>query len=216
MQNVEQTIISQYGTSPVLNQLIQNMNAYIDPSADIQSFYDSIWNISTASGYGLDVWGKIVGVGRLFEIPNTGPWLGFQDGSTDSQPFGQSPFYAGPSTGSYLLSDNAFRTLILVKAIANISNCSIQSYNTLLSNLFRGRGRCYASDLGNMQMLYTFEFVLEPFELAILQQSNALPRPAGVSASIVQVIPSNYFGFNGSGLQPFGQGIFYTKNIPTQ
>jgi hypothetical protein len=67
-----------------------------------------------------------------------------------------------------------------------------------------------------MQMLYTFEFVLEPFELAILQQSNALPRPAGVSASIVQVIPSNYFGFNGSGLQPFGQGIFYTKNIPTQ
>ena len=215
MQNVEQTIISQYGTSPVLTQLIQNMNACIDPAADLQAFYDSIWNISTAQGYGLDVWGKIVGVSRLFQVPNTGPWLGFKDGATDSQPFGQAPFYPGPSTGSYLLSDTAYRTLILVKAIANISDTSIQSYNRLLSNLFAGRGRCYASDNGAMQMLYTFEFYLEPYELAILQQSGALPRPSGVSASIVQVTPSSFFGLKGSGLQPFGQGIFYTKNIPT-
>ncbi len=215
MQNVEQTIISQYGTSPVLNQLIQNMNGYLDPTADLDAFYASVWNISTAAGFGLDIWGRIVGVSRQFQVPNNGPWFGFQTGAADSQPFGQSPFYPGPATGSYLLSDDAFRVLILVKAIANISDCSIPSYNTLLSNLFKGRGRCYASDLGSMQMLYTFEFYLEPFELAILQQSGALPRPAGVSASIVQVTPSSFFGFKGSGLQPFGQGIFYTKSIPT-
>lgn len=217
MDNVEQTILSQYANSPTLVQLIQNMNDYIDPSADIDAFYDMVWNVDTAQGFGLDTWGKIVGLenGRLLKIPSAEINLGFDEAGTSSAtPFGSGVFYTGNTvTQSYYLGDDAFRTLILVKAMANISDGSIPSYNQLLQNLFKGRGRCYVNDLGNMQMRYTFEFYLEPYEVAILTQSGAMPRPTGVLASIMQVPLPNVFGFAEAGkvsAAPFGQGSFFT------
>ena len=211
MQNLEQTIISQYGNSPVLNQLIQNMNGYLDPTADIDAFFDNIWNVETAIGYGLDVWGKIVGVSRQLAIPQQN-FFGFSQG--DLQPFGQAPLYPGPIQGTYLLSDDAYRLLILVKALANISSATVPSYNQLLQNLFTGRGRCYCVDLGNMQMQYTFEFYLYPYEFAILTQSGAFPRPTGVASFALQCPLDGTLGFREASLpgsasyQPFGQGAF--------
>jgi hypothetical protein len=217
MDNVEQTIISQYANSPTIVQLIQNMNGYIDPSADIDSFYDLIWNVDTATDKGLDIWGKIVGLenGRILKIPSAETNLGFKEaGNASATPFGSGAFYSGnPVTQNYSLSNDAFRTLILVKALANITDGSIPSYNRLLQNLFAGRGRCYVNDLGNMQMRYTFEFYLQPFEMAIMTQSGALPRPTGVLASIMQVQLPDVFGFAEAGSAssaPFGQGTFFT------
>ncbi len=213
MQNLEQTIISQYGNSPVLNQLIQNMNAYLDPTPDIDAFFDNIWNVETAVGYGLDVWGKIVGVGRQLAIPQP-DFFGFSQG--ELEPFGQAPLYPGPVQGTYLLSDTAYRLLIMVKALANISDASVPAYNQLLQNLFQGRGRCYCVDLGNMQMQYTFEFYLYPHEQAILTQSGAFPRPSGVQAFSLQCDLGGTLGFREASLpgaasyQPFGQGSFST------
>lgn len=217
MDNVEATILSQYANSPTLVQLIQNMNAYIDPSADIDAFYDMVWNLDSAVGFGLDIWGKIVGLenGRLLKIPSAEIDLGFDEaGTASATPFGSGVFYTGNTvTQNYYLGDDAFRVLIFVKAMANISDGSIPSYNQLLQNLFAGRGRCYVNDLGNMQMRYTFEFYLEPYEVAILTQSGAMPRPTGVLASIMQVPLPNVFGFAEAGkasAAPFGQGSFFT------
>ena len=36
-----------------------------------------------------------------------------------------------------------------------------------------------------MTMTYTFEFALTPVEQAIVEQSGVLPRPTGVSSSVV-------------------------------
>lgn len=217
MDNVEQTILSQYANSPTLVQLIQNMNDYIDPSADIDAFYDMVWNVDTAQGFGLDTWGKIVGLenGRLLKIPSAEINLGFDEAGTSSAtPFGSGVFYTGNTvTQSYYLGDDAFRALILVKAMANISDGSIPSYNQLLQNLFPDRGRCYVNDMGNMQMRITFEFALQPYELAILTQSGALPRPTGVQQFIITVSLPYTFGFSEAGSPsavPFGQGAFYT------
>lgn len=211
------TVISQYANSPTLLQLIENFDQYIDPTADIDAFYDMVWNIDTAVGRGLDIWGKIVGLenGRLLKIPSAELNLGFKEaGNASSTPFGSGVFYSGSTvTENYYLSDDAFRTLILVKAMANISDGSIPSYNQLLQNLFKGRGRCYVNDLGNMQMRYTFEFYLEPFEVAILTQSGVMPRPTGVLATFMQVPIPNVFGFSEAGktsVAPFGQGTFFT------
>ncbi|WP_230958580.1 DUF2612 domain-containing protein [Burkholderia territorii] len=211
------TVISQYANSPTLLQLIENFSQYIDPSADIDAFYDMVWNIDSAVGRGLDIWGKIVGLesGRLLKIPSAEINLGFKEaGNASAAPFGSGVFYSGNAvTENYYLADSAFRTLILVKAMANISDGSIPSYNQLLQNLFKGRGRCYVNDLGNMQMRYTFEFYLQPFEIAILTQSGAMPRPTGVLASIMQVPVPNIFGFSEAGktsVAPFGQGTFFT------
>jgi hypothetical protein len=217
MENVEQTIISQYANSPTIVQLIKNMNGYIDPSADIDAFYSNVWDIDSAVGYGLDVWGKIVGLdnGRILKVPSAEIDLGFEEaGTASAAPFGQGVFYSGaPVTQNFSLADDALRTLILVKALANICDGSIPSYNRLLQNLFAGRGRCYVNDLGNMQLRYTFEFYLQPYEVAIITQSGALPRPTGVLATMVQIPQSSTFGFVEAGTlsaAPFGQGTFFT------
>lgn len=208
--------ISQFANSPTLVKLIQNMNAYIDPSADIEAFYDYCWNVDTAQGFGLDIWGRIVGVGRILKIPADPPQIGFNNGP--GVPFNQAPFNGGiPSTENYSLSDDAYRTLILVKALANISDCSAPSLNQLLQNLFAGRGRCYMADTGNMTIRYVFEFALQPFEQAIVLNSGVFPRPAGVQGFVMQVNAETTFAFNGGSGQPFGQGVFNSMSnlLPT-
>jgi hypothetical protein len=217
MQNVSRTILSQYANSATIVQLVHNMDGYLDPSADIDAFYQNIWNVDTAVGYGLDVWGRIVGLdnGRLLKIPAGEINLGFDEaGIASATSFGSGVFSTGSIvTQNFYLADDAFRALIMVKALANITDCSIPSYNKLLNLLFAGRGRCYVNDLGNMQMRFTFEFFLQPFELAILTQSGALPRPTGVQAFVMSVSLPFTFGFAEAGTPsaaPFGQGVFYS------
>ncbi len=213
MINVEQTIISQYGNSATISQLIRSMNGYLDPRANFDAFYDFVWNVNTAQGFGLDVWGKIVDISRQLNIPGTDIFFGFNEGQ-DYAPFGQAPFYPGAATSTvFTLTDDAYRTLILVKALANISNCTPGSLNRLLQNLFAGRGRTYVIDAGAMQLRYVFEFPLLPYELAILTQSNAIPRPAAVLAQVLQFDYPNTFGFNeATGYQTFGNGTFFNQS----
>jgi len=133
--------------------------------------------------------------------------------SSDWQPWGQAPFYSIGTTSTYALSDEAFRSLILIKALANISTSTVPALNQLLLNLFSGRGRCYINDLGDMQIRYTFEFALEDWELAIITNSGAFPRPSGVYASVMQAANEATFGFNTNSLeyQPFNQGTFLSE-----
>jgi len=182
------TVISQFANSTRLIQLIQNFDSYVNQTVNMTAFFDMIWNVDTAQGYGLDVWGRIVGVTRTLHITFDAEYLGFKEALPGSNPFGQAPFWAGdPLTSNFNLSDDAFRVLIFAKALANISDGSIPSINQLLINLFPHRGNAYVTDGGDMSMTYTFAFALTPVELAILGQSGILPKPVGVSASIIQV-----------------------------
>jgi hypothetical protein len=216
MQSIEKTLLSQFANSPVMQQLLHRINAWIDPSANLQNFVNTIWNLETATGFGLTVWGNILGVSNLLQIPATGPFFGF-DQSGSMQPFGSGVFlgFVGETT-TYQLADVPYRTLLFCKALANISSAAIPSLNQLVTNLFPGRGRCYCTDPGNMTMTYTFEFVLLPVELAILQQSGVLPHPTAVGVTIVQApVSSGIFGFDGSNLQPFNQGTFFNPSQVT-
>ena len=211
MIDVERTIISQYGNSPTILQLIQNMNAYLDPRADFDAFFDYVWNVDTAQGFGLDIWGRIVNIRRELQIPNAPVYFGFKDALPGSYLFDEAPFYDGtpPATQTYKLADDAYRKLILTKALANIASSNAPSINQLLQNMFADRGRCYVNDMGGMQFRYTFEFDLTSQEYAIVTQSGVLPRPAGVNAILFQsALP--LFGFSEAGLSaaPFGQGVF--------
>lgn len=182
------TIISQYANSPILAGLIAKFAAYVDLTQNMDSFFDLIWNIDSAQGAGLDVWGRIVGVSRTLNIISAGKYFGFEEAtSISADPFGQSPFYAGAgTTGNFNLTDSGFRILIFAKALANISDGSMKSLNALLRSLFPGRGNCYVTDLGLMRMTYTFKFALTPVEAAIVTQSGVLPKPTGVAVTYVQ------------------------------
>jgi|ERR1039458_1673645 hypothetical protein len=184
------TIISQYANSPILTQLIENLDDYIDQTTNFNNLFDWIWNVDSAQSYGLDVWGRIVGVNRILTVSG-GKYFGFEEQVPtvdDFGPGGQGPFYAGiPLTGNYSLSDQAYRQLIFAKALANICDGSIPGINQILMNLFGGYGRCYVKDGQDMTMTYTFEFLLNPVQASIVEQSGVLPKPVGVSTSVVQI-----------------------------
>ena len=189
MEKVSETLISQYATSPSLVRLIEGMNDWIDPSSDIDQFHDLVWNVYTAVGYGLDVWGRIVGVGRVLKITTTGKYFGFDEATNISaDPFNTSPFYSGQKiNNNFILADDGFRVLVLAKAFANICDGSIPAINHILLTLFPRRGNCFIRDGQNMTMTYTFPFKLSPVEAAIVAQSGILPRSTGVASTYTLV-----------------------------
>lgn len=207
MQNWETTLASQYANSPALLAVIQGMNDSIDPNARIDDFYRLVWNVDTAVGHGLDVWGRIVGISRYLSIPSTEDFFGFETGGIPehSQPFGSGVFFAGAgSSTTFALSDTAYRQLIYFKAFANIARADIPTLNRLVNKLFSGvlglyivrgyvvdgyfsagdPGRAYVQDLGGMQMRYVFEYEFNVYESAIVNTPGLLPHPAGVKVFI--------------------------------
>ena len=160
MQNWDQTLLSQYANSPIINALISSFNAAVDPTADLTNFQNYIWNVNSAVGGGLDIWGAIVGVSR--NIPNY----------------------------TETLSDEDYRTLILAKAAANIGNVTAQTLNALLSQIF-SNNIVYVQDNLNMTITYVFAFGLTASQIAIVENSGVLPRPAGVE--VILSIPGQLF-----------------------
>lgn len=210
MLQVSSTYLSQYANSPILTKLIESFNDAIDPRTKIDAFYDSIWNIDTARGAGLDIWGRIVGVGRSLDVPATGVYFGFKVTGASPQPFkpfNRAIFRTRSSLHStYLLSDDAYRTLILFKAFVNVTACDIPSLNTIARVLLGGvetfyyvepgyvaegyveardSSRAYVVDNGDMTMTYVFDYPLTPVQSAIVNKPGLLPHPAGVAVSVV-------------------------------
>jgi hypothetical protein len=181
------TIISQYSNSDRLDAILTSYATAMDMTEPFDDFYDFEFNVLTAQGYGLDVWGRIVDVSRTIQLPSgSGSYLGFEEAGSSWSGFGQAPFYSGGTlTNNVSLADADYRTLILAKAAANICDGSIPAINAILLALFPGSGDCYCTDLGNMQMQYVFKFALTPIQLAIVENSGALPTPVGVASSVV-------------------------------
>jgi len=196
MLNWDETLLSQYCDSPTIRGLLQSFNDAVDPSYDLAQFYSNIWNVATAVGSGLDIWGQIVGCSRYLQIAAT-PYLGFEEAytaptaTTGPQPFNQDPFYNGVvATTTFALSDTQYRQLIMVKAAANISDLSTKSINALLRAEFGTNngtdpyGPAYVQDLGGMQFNYHLGFVPNGAQIAIINNSGVFPRPAGVQANL--------------------------------
>lgn len=183
MQNWDQTLQAQFANSPRMRMILEGFNQSVDPSAVINAWYENIWNPQTATGYGLDVWGRIVGVNRVVQLSST-EYFGFSQQTPGVTTYGDGIFYSGNSaTQNYALSDDAFRRLIFAKALVNISDNSITTLNAMLMALFPGRGRAYVKDGGAMQMTYVFEWDMTGVEQAVALSSGVLPHPSGVAVS---------------------------------
>lgn len=145
------TIISQYANSDIITKLVGNFDAYIDQTQNLDLFYDNIWNIVTARDYGLDVWGRIVGVNRVINI-SSNTYFGFAEsaaltGGIGIGGFNQANFYNGqPITSNFVLNDQTFRSLILAKAHFNITNGSTAAINQILMSLFPHQGNAFVRD----------------------------------------------------------------------
>ena len=206
--NVWDTIASQYANSPILTALIQSWNAAIDPTQLLDTFYDNMWNSQTAIAYGLDVWGRIVGLsGRTINISSP-VFFGFQ-GNPNAVGFNQAPFYNGAaSTSNFIVDDDTFRRMIFAKALANISDGSIQSFNQILLTLFQYRGNCWVGDASPQPLGTYFGFQGNPEATGFNQSPFYFPS----SAPPNQMTITYNFTFP---LSPVDMGILNTNIIPT-
>lgn len=176
------TVLSQYANSPVVTALVDYFAQWLDPASRFDNFYSLLWNIDTAQGFGLDVWGRILGVNRVLQVP-TGEFLGFES-DDQAKPFGYGILYGGArSTDNVALTDAAYRTLLLAKAALNITDASTPAINEILLSLF---GNGYVRDNQDMTITYVFSQALTPVQTAIVFQSGVLPKPCGVSFDVEQ------------------------------
>jgi Protein of unknown function (DUF2612) len=180
--NVWATVIAQYANSSILTGIITAFNEAMDQTENLDNFFDLIWNVLTAEGYGLSVWGRIVGVSNSLPVSGgSTATFGFNESGSDWLGFGQAPFTSGVSpTSNVTLTDDQFRPLVLAKAATNIWDGSIPGLNSILLALYQGRGTPYVQDGNNMSLTYVFPFALTPLDLAVIEQSGCLPQPAGV------------------------------------
>lgn len=200
------TVQSQYAASPVITALVRGFETRLLPDGDIQLFFREIFDIMSARGVGLDVWGRILGIGRQLDAPDD-TVFGFA--GTELQPWSQGIFYVRGVSPSWALTDPAYRELLLIKALANISSADAATLNLLMGQIFPGQ-RAYVLEVGVMSVRFVFEFYLKPWQRTIFQTPGLLTRGAGVGAEYVEMITDATFGFAGTGFQPFGQGAFWS------
>lgn len=213
MENIKDTIMSQYANSPTILALIDGLNDVIDPQYFIDDFYQYIYRLSSAKGFGLDIWADKVGVSRSAPIadPNA-TTLGYQTLPTQEPkftPFNTAPFSDGGAFSSFRLSDDNLRSLIIVKAAINILYATAWNINKFLLTIFNGK-RAYYKITGHMSAEYVFEFELSVFERMIVYTLDMMPKPCGVGISYVEINVDATLGFNGSELSNFNNGVFYS------
>lgn len=207
------TVIAQYANSPIMLQWIDFAGENIKVCGFFKEFYRNIWNIDCAKGYGLDIWGVIVGVNRTVKT-FTGFFWGFNEetlllarpyhditGYNDHYYDEKKEFidYEGARTaiGSFrdfqeleaeiTFSDENYRKLILTKAFSNISNYTASDLNKFLMMMFGNAEKgheVYVQDDLNMSMTIVFNWILSSDEVAILLNAGVLFKPAGVELKV--------------------------------
>lgn len=189
---ISQYIVQNQEDKPTtVGQLCDSIAAENDVDANLLDFYLTAWDIQTAQGVWLDYWGIWVGIGRYLQVVSSYANWGV---APDSGTFNNSVFYNGAlSTNNYRLPDYVYRKLILIKAFANISGCSIPVLNQCLLMFFDGR-RAYAVDNFDMTVTINIEFTLADWEYSVLTLSNAFPKCAGVRYNYT-FYTSGFFGF---------------------
>lgn len=191
----QEYIQSQYGNSPTIKKLLYAFKGRISPDSDIDVFYENIMDIDTATGYGLDVWGNIVGVTRSLTLT---------DGTIIK------------------LDDDNFRSYIKFKALANISDASMATLNEMSQVLYNDdsliitnvltpgslpNGDYYNTTPMRVKWTWRANSVSE-LEEALFSNGIILCLAAGVGWSIGIISTDPLFGFQGSELNPFNQGAF--------
>ncbi|CAI3958323.1 unnamed protein product [Commensalibacter communis] len=204
------TVIAQYANSPIILQLIEFWGDNIQVCGFFKDFYKNIWHIDCANGYGLNIWGNIVGINRTVKT-FTGFFWGFNEETMLlARPYHDDTGYNDRLTdyedrrtaiGNFrdfqeleseiTFSDENFRKLILAKAASNISNYTASDLNKFLMMIFgtkdengKNLHEVYVQDNQDMSMTIIFNWILSSDEVAIILNAGILFKPAGVELKV--------------------------------
>ena len=171
---------SQYSHGKRFRNFGHVLQEEIDAIDQIDDLQAEIADTSTAEGVFLDWWGQRIGVDRFIKV-----------------------------NGQYQrFDDDYFRFLLQYRALCNIANSTAATMNRNLSMLTSTR--VFVVDYQDMS-IQSIVIIgnISDLQAQVLQNYGLLNRPAGVLTNFLIIYPDEQiFGFNGSDLKPFGQGVF--------
>lgn len=174
------TLQSQYAASKRIGNLGSFFQKEIDATENIELLKEEVADMETADGVFLDWWGERVGVDRYIKV-----------------------------NGEHVrLDDDYYRFLLFYRARCNLSDSTCATMNRMLSQLTSER--IFVVDYQDMT-LQSIVIIgsISDLMATILQTYGLLNRPAGVMTNFIIIYPDEQiFGFEGSELQPFDQGVF--------
>ena len=171
---------SQYAHAPCFTNLASLMLKQGDVSDDGMNLLSSVADPNTAEGKFLDWWGARIGVDRYLKV-----------------------------NGEYVrFDDDYFRFLLFYRAACNIADATADTTNKLLETLTDET--VFVVDYQDMSISSVVIIgAIDEVQSTVLAQYGLLNRPAGVLANYLVIYPDEQiFGFEGSDLEPFDQGVF--------
>ena len=178
--NASVAMQSQYAHAPRMNSVGKILQDEIDATDQLDDLSVQVADVQTAKGIFLDWWGKRIGIDRYIKVKEE--FVRFDD--------------------------DYFRFLLLYRAVCNVSDSTCATMNRMLSLLTSTR--VFVVDYGDMT-LNSVVFIgnISQLQAQILETYGLLNRPAGVMTNFLIIYPDEeIFGFAGSDLLPFDQGVF--------
>lgn len=190
--NARNVILWQYDNTPNFNALIaMKQNFYDDAVSDFwENWIDDVLNIQTANEFGLTLWGFLLNLER--------------------------PLYTNADGELVPIPTESYRLLLNAKLYKNSHAPTFSNVNTFIRQIFLNHpdNKSYVQDNLNMSITYILDFFPTAEEEIVLKLNDFLPRPSGVKIqSITPIPPQETFGFDGSGLQSFNNGVFVVNSI---
>lgn len=158
-----------------------------------EKWYRDVFNLNTASQFGLAVWTKILGIDepiRFTEVSKDNFGFG---GGTGVQSFDEAGFAF--LFNNVVLQEDTVRKFLLMRWFVLTENLSVYNINKMLARLF-GDNFAFVTDNGDMTIGYTFAFAPDSELQLLLDGTSFLPRPAGVKMIGWVSTPRDAFGFN--------------------
>lgn len=213
--NWRETILSQYANSDRITGLIETFFDAVNQTANFDAFYDKIFNLDTAEGYGLDCWGRIVGINRVLQVANV-QWFGFAEALPGSLSFGDARFNGytpslgfAEATDQHTFADGTFAFAKLFQGVdPNAGAGPFYPGGQLTSN--------YAlSDEQYRRLIYAKARAnITNGSIPAINAILLSIYPGRGNVYVQEGTPPTFFGFSEAGnTVPFGQGVFYNGQI---
>lgn len=179
----------QFGYTNVSDLIIKRAQVWDKYFGDIsERFETEILNLDTCISEALDYyWGRLYKITRVFTDE-----LGVK----------------------FSLTDEMFREILKIRAFGSRWDGTLASMNDFMAGLFKGQRFVFVTDSQSMSGGLKYEFsTLTPEELYLFTHKDILPRQAGVGLEIHIIDTDTTFGFYGTELQPWSQGVLYQGSV---
>ncbi len=183
--NVLRALLWQYDNAPNIKALLNQKSTWYEENQTTfwESWIVDIFDLRTANVFGLQLWSIILGQSLLTPyviLDDSNVWgFGIYNQNFDNGNFAQS------TGGNNIYSPEIARLLLRLRYFQLVSSGTVPETNRMLSYLFADYGTAYLVDNLDMTQTYMFGFVIPAEMEYMLNNTNVLPRPAGVKSTII-------------------------------